>query len=94
MLNGSSGTGFSEPDILHVVCDNGYETDITVDIWYMPIGRIRDKFINGISKKINLDEDDLIKAFVLYVKEIAGRSCPYSVYEILSYYGIENFDEL
>lgn len=48
MPNCGSGTGYSEPDKFHVVCDTGYETDVWVDIWYRPMITWRQEFYDGI----------------------------------------------
>ena len=31
--NCSCGTGYSEPDKFHVICDTGFETDVWIDIY-------------------------------------------------------------
>lgn len=37
--NGSSGTGYSEPDVFEVTFDNGFKTECLIDCWYRPDDR-------------------------------------------------------
>ena len=67
--NCSCGTGYSEPDKFHVICDTGFETDVWIDIWYR----------NDIHKAFNEDIyrvfpensiDNIDEVFNMYLKEL------------------------
>ena len=81
--NMGSGTGYSEPDKFHIVCDENLyandmwhadscEKDIYIDTWYVTRDRIRDVFVKTITNKIgyinNFDE-----AFEMYINELKKK---------------------
>lgn len=85
--NASSGTGYSEPDLFEVECDNGIKKKIYIDIWYVPASGIYREFKNGIREKFTLISiDNLFEAYNMYLDEIAEHSCPYTKEEILKFY--------
>jgi len=85
--NASSGTGYSEPDLFEVECDNGVKKKIYIDIWYVPVNGIYREFKNGIREKFTLISiDNLFEAYNMYLDEIVGTSCPYTKEEILKCY--------
>jgi len=74
--NGSSGTGYSEPDKFHIVCDENLykndiwhsdsnEKDIWIDTWYLSGSSVKRKFIETIKEKIG-DIDNIEEAFEMY----------------------------
>lgn len=66
--NCSSGTGYSEPDKFHVICDTGYETDVWVDIWYRPMITWKEEFYDGIYRVFPNDSVSNFKeAFEMYI---------------------------
>ena len=69
--NCSCGTGYSEPDKFHVICDTGFETDIWVDIWYRTTDKWKQEFYNGL---FNVFPEGSIKnlqaAFDMYLDEL------------------------
>ena len=60
--NGSSGTGYSEPDVFEVTFDNGFKTKCLIDCWYRPDDRqvfaeeIADLAMNKILFVDNIEE--------------------------------------
>ncbi len=74
----SCGTGYSEPDKFHVVYDTGLETDVWVDIWYLPEECVRSAFFRGLYDAFHLLPDNLDEAFEMYKQAIipTGR-CPH-----------------
>lgn len=86
--SGSCGTGYSEPDKFHIVCDKNLyendiwhedsnETDIWIDIWYLPENLVKGRFIKDI-KKVLGDIENIDEAFELYKQAlIPTTKCPY-----------------
>ncbi len=75
--NGSSSTGYSEPDRFHVTCDNGVEEDVLIDIWYLPEESVKNAFIKGM-KAVFQDITNIDEAFEMYKRAlIPTKSCPY-----------------
>lgn len=62
----SCGTGYSEPDKFHVVYDTGLETDVWVDIWYLPEECVRSAFFRGLYDAFHSLPDNLDEAFEMY----------------------------
>lgn len=87
--NCSCGTGYSEPDKFHVICDTGYETDIWVDIWYRPMTSYRQEFYDGLFRVFQEGSiENLQVAFGMYLDELI-HSKQYSItnkdkYEMMS----------
>lgn len=85
---GSCGTGYSEPDKFHIVCDKNLyendiwhsdsnETDIWIDIWYLPEDLVKERFVKTIIKKLGYIEN-IDEAFELYKQAlIPTTKCPY-----------------
>ena len=74
--NCSCGTGHSEPDKFHIVCDENLykndiwhsdsnEKDIWIDTWYLSGSSVKRKFIETIKEKIG-DIDNIEEAFEMY----------------------------
>lgn len=73
----------SNVDKFCVTFEDNSKKDIFVDIWYIPINRIKCKFllaINGL-KITNIND-----AYEMYVHEIAEVCCPYKEEDILNTY--------
>lgn len=73
----------SNIDKFRVTFEDNSKKDIFVDIWYIPINRIKCKFllaINGL-KITNIND-----AYEMYVHEIAEVCCPYKEEDILNTY--------
>lgn len=67
--NMSCGTGYSEPDKFHIICDNGFETDVWIDIWYRTEKDIPKCFKEGLGKYFE-NIENFNKAFEMYKSEI------------------------
>ena len=66
--NCSCGTGYSEPDKFHVICDTGFETDIWVDILYRTPEKWKEEFYDGIYRVFPNDSVSNFKeAFEMYI---------------------------
>jgi len=73
MPNCSCGTGYSEPDKFHVICDTGFETDVWVDIWYRPMTAWRKEFYNGIYRTFpDGCVENFKEAFEMYIDALIG----------------------
>ena len=67
--NCSCGTGYSEPDKFHVICDTGYETDVFIDIWYR--SDINKAFNEGIYRVFpEYSIDNIDEVFNMYLEEL------------------------
>jgi len=66
--NMSCGTGYSEPDKFHVICDTGFETDIWIDIWYRSTDDWKKEFYNRIYRIFSDDSvSNFEEAFIMYI---------------------------
>ena len=77
-----SGTGNSIADKFHIICDNGLEVDMCVDIWYVRPNEIRERFYDAIKNAIGSCEN-ITDAFEMYLDIVCGKICPYKKQEIL-----------
>lgn len=69
MPNCGSGTGYSEPDKFHIICDTGYERDIFIDIWYR--SDIRKAFNECIYRVFPENSiNNINEVFDMYLKEL------------------------
>ena len=76
--NMSSGTGYSEADHFHVVCDNDFETNVTIDIWYLPEKSAEQEFIIVMHKIFGNELENLPEAFEMYKQALqTSDSCPW-----------------
>ena len=75
--NMSCGTGYSEPDKFHIICDNGFETDVCIDIYYRTEDDIPECFKEGLGKYFK-NIENFNEAFEMYKSEIKKtKSCPW-----------------
>ena len=75
--NMSCGTGYSEPDKFHIICDTGYETDIWIDIWYLTEDSAEKEFVNSLKRKFG-NIENIPEAFEMYKNTLkTSLSCPY-----------------
>ena len=75
--NMSCGTGYSEPDIFQVICDNGTAKNVWIDIWYCSEEGSISEFYETMKEEFpdckNLDE-----AFEMWRTALKGAgACPY-----------------
>lgn len=76
--NMSCGTGYSEPDKFHIICDNGYETDIWIDIWYLTEDNAEKEFVKSLNEKFGDSIDNIPEAFEIYKDALrTSTTCPY-----------------
>lgn len=80
---GGSGTGYSEPDVFKVCCDDGTTREITIDIWYKTADSVKREFETELQKAFGDTCKNPMEAFGMYAKEVANTSCPYSVDELM-----------
>ena len=80
---GGSGTGYSEPDVFKVCCDDGTAHEVSVDAWYLTPDEMKKAFYTMLEKSFNDLCDNHREAFGMYAKEVANISCPYSVDELM-----------
>lgn len=71
--NMSCGTGYSEPDKYRIVCDNGDEDDVLIDIWYMPEEHIKRVFKSAIKRAFGDTCENIDEAYQMYLKEEFGE---------------------
>ena len=67
---GSSGTGYSEPDVFEVTFDNGFKTKCLIDCWYRPDDK--QVFVEAISSLAMNDillVDNIEEAYQMYKDE-------------------------
>ena len=75
--NGSSGTGYSEPDLFDIRLENGSMTDLMVDIWYCPSFAIKNVFEEAVNEEFADNPiDNLDEMWDMYLNEIAEYTCP------------------
>lgn len=76
--NMSCGTGYSEADHFHITCDNGFETNVTIDIWYMSEWAAKEEFVNTMKETFGNDLENLPEAFEMYKQALkTSDSCPW-----------------
>lgn len=76
--NMSCGTGYSEADHFHVVCDNGFETNVTIDIWYLPESLATLTFKEVMTLTFGNELENLPEAFEMYKQALqTSDSCPW-----------------
>lgn len=75
--NMGSGTGYSEADHFHVVCDNGFETNVAIDIWYMTESLATLTFKEVMKLTFGNELENLLEAFEMYKKALQGDHCPW-----------------
>ena len=72
---GSCGTGYSEPDIFHVTCEDGFETNVWIDIWYLPEKYVKEWFEKGMREKFGEPSDyNFDEAFKMYLEALRPRN--------------------
>jgi hypothetical protein len=70
--NGSSGTGYSEPDVFEVTFDNGFKTECLIDCWYRPDDRqVFAEAISSLAIDNILFIDNIEEAYQMYKDEKA-----------------------
>ncbi len=79
----SCGTGYSEPDVFEVKCDNGETHRMVVDIWYCLKEDIKPIFQTELLRVFGWTEN-MEEAYEMYVDEVAETSCPYNKEKLLS----------
>jgi hypothetical protein len=68
--NGSSGTGYSEPDVFEVTFDNGFKTECLIDCWYRPDERkVFVEAICDLAMNKILFVDNIEEAYQMYKEE-------------------------
>ena len=85
MPGGSCGTGYTEPDYFKVTCDDGLDYQVMIDIWCRPITSVKPEFLTVIGKKLP-NVTNINDAWEMYVSEIAEKTCPWTVQELLNTY--------
>lgn len=67
---GSSGTGYSEPDVFEVTFDNGFKTKCLIDCWYRPDDRqVFEEAISSLAMNDILFVDNIEEAYQMYKDE-------------------------
>lgn len=77
----SGGTGYSQPDRIMLVWADGTKTNLLIDIWYRPIGSIKEVFAEAMG---SFNIENFEEAYEMYVDEIAMKSCPWTKEQILN----------
>lgn len=68
--NGSSGTGYSEPDVFEITFDNGFKTKCLIDCWYRPDDRqVFVEAICNLAMNNVLFVDNIEEAYQMYKEE-------------------------
>lgn len=68
--NGSSGTGYSEPDVFEITFDNGFKTKCLIDCWYRPDDRqVFAEAISSLAMDNILFIDNIEEAYQMYKDE-------------------------
>ena len=67
--NMTCGTGYSEPDIFRVICDNGEEDDVVIDTWYVPFENVKNIFERAILGAFGETCENIDDAFEMYKRE-------------------------
>lgn len=68
--NGSSGTGYSEPDVFEIIFDNGFKTKCLIDCWYRPDDRqVFAEAIESLAMNNILFVDNIEEAYQMYKDE-------------------------
>lgn len=80
---GSCSTGYSECDKFDVTFDNGKRKPLFVDIWYIPIDCIGKQFVDAFIDAFGLSCNNIEEAYIMYLDEIATKSCPWTKEQIL-----------
>ena len=75
--NMSCGTGYSEADHFHITCDNGFETDVTIDIWYLTEESSKQEFITTMYETFGSKLENLPEAFEMYKQALRPHHCPW-----------------
>ena len=76
--NMGSGTGYSEADHFHVICDNSFETNVTVDIWYLTEKSAEQEFVKVMYETFGNKLENLPEAFEMYKQALqTSDSCPW-----------------
>lgn len=75
--NMSCGTGYSEPDIFQVECDDGSVHTISIDIWYCSKDEATRQFWKAMLMHFKNGFKNMSEAFEMYKKALrdTGR-CP------------------
>lgn len=67
---GSSGTGYSEPDVFEITFDNGFKTKCLIDCWYRPDDRqVFVEAIGNLAMDNVLFVDNIEEAYQMYKEE-------------------------
>lgn len=67
---GSSGTGYSEPDVFEITFDNGFKTECIIDCWYRPDDRqVFAEAIGNLAMNNVLFVDNIEEAYQMYKDE-------------------------
>lgn len=67
---GSSGTGYSEPDVFEITFDNGFKTKCLIDCWYRPDDRqVFAEAISNLALDNMLFIDNIEEAYQMYKDE-------------------------
>lgn len=67
---GSSGTGYSEPDVFEITFDNGFKTECLIDCWYRPDERqVFAEAIGDLTMNKVLFVDNIEEAYQMYKEE-------------------------
>ena len=75
--NMSCGTGYSQPDKFHVICDNGAAKDVYIDIWYRTEEGSITEFYETMRNEFP-DCENLDEAFEMWRTALKStRACPY-----------------
>jgi len=75
--NMSCGTGYSEADHFHITCDNGFETNVTIDIWYLTEKSSEQEFVKVMHKTFGNELENLPEAFEMYKQALRPYHCPW-----------------
>lgn len=67
---GSSGTGYSEPDVFEITFDNGFKTECLIDCWYRPDERqVFAEAIGNLAMNNVLFVNNIEEAYQMYKDE-------------------------
>ena len=67
---GSSGTGYSEPDVFKITFDNGFKTECLIDCWYRPDDRqVFAEAIERLALNNMICIDNIEEAYQMYKDE-------------------------
>ena len=88
-----SGTGYSQPTLIEITCEEGQKFRVWVDVWYQTLDNYRRIFSKSLCEQLptiyiqNFDD-----AFEMFAEAVA-EGCAYTKDEILDTYKLEYYKD-